>query len=324
MNCKIINPLDGAISTEGRHLGDLVRWELTGHVRRDAVLAAAEAHDIEDALGFPRMTANSAYRHAVREAVRVGKTDERRYQIVKVEETASKIVHAIIEKSVGYSATGSALTNRDAAFSTETRIGFDKDAYFAGAKPDAMLQLEDPAHPIAVRVRERFEELLVTYRAEDIRVAFQRAFLAWAAAPIGNTGGLWWVPALHADRVRDWAAFMADIGCRAYIIPLFDTSETLASLRDITRESVEGQLAELMDEMTDFASRATTRTSTLEARVESFDSLRDRAELYERILGHRLDGLKAKLVAAEGALVASIAAISADPQDAADAAEEVL
>jgi hypothetical protein len=323
MNVQIANPLTGLLATQGRHLGDLVRWELHGIVRQDVATAAAARFGLLDDLDFPVVTPNSAYRHAVRQSVRGGKADERRYEVVKVEESPSKIVHAIVEKTVENKTTGSTMTNRDATFSTETRVGFDKDAYFAGGVAETMLQVEHPDHPIVARIRALYGELCVTYKTEDIRVASQRAFTSWHATAFGSGGGLWWAPSTAAEKVRSWAEWMEELGHRAYVIPLFDTEETVRALQLNAYESVENQMNALLDQMAAFSHKDNTRASTLERRVEEFDRLRDSAELYETLLGAQMSTIKERLVAAQKALVASISAMSAEPEAAAQGEDEV-
>jgi hypothetical protein len=61
-------------------------------------------------------------------------------------------------------------------------------------------------------------------------------------------------------------------------------------------------LAGLFAELEVFAEKKDTRISTLEKRLETFDSLRNRAELYERLLGFNLEDLKSRVKEAENGL----------------------
>lgn len=298
--------LDDALKQQqGRHMGDLVGWNTHGLIPQDRARTLAAQHGIEDDLAFPKVTPNSAYRRAVRQAVKGGARDERRYEVVKLEEYETMIVHGFVRKDI-VAKGGSGLSARDVEFATETKVAFDKDRHADGLPAEELMIFEDETHPIAQQAKALYENLCVVFRTDDIRTAFQRAFRSWAGVPTLEKGGYWWIPAAYAHKVRSWADFMADLGNSTVVLPLFDTSETIASLRDLTEQSVEAQLERLMEQLTRFSGKDTTRVSTLEARVERFDELRDRAELYERLLGHTLQDLRDKMDVAQRALVQSL------------------
>ena len=81
------------------------------------------------------------------------------------------------------------------------------------------------------------------------------------------------------------------------VIPCFDTVETIESLRAATRNGLEGQLADLLGLMDYYTEHGWTdvRTSTLERRMQDFDELRAKAELYQGILGTTINDLTEKL-----------------------------
>lgn len=294
----------------GAHMGDLVGWNSHGLIPQDKARALALQFGIADDLGFPRVTPNSAYRRAVRNAVKGGATDERRYEVVRLEETAARIVHGFVRKDIVVGGS-SKLSVKDAAFETETKVAFDKDLYADGRPADELMIFEDVTHPIAQQAKAIYETMCVVFRPDDIRTAFQRAFKSWSGVPTLEKGGYWWIPVTAAARVRAWRGFMEALGNSTVVLPLFDTEETLASLRAMTEQSLEAQLEGIMEQLASFSSRDTTRLSTLEARVDQFDDLRARAELYERLLGNSLQDLRLRLVSAQGALVDSLKAMQA-------------
>ena len=294
---------------DGRHLGDLCGWSLSGLINQKQAQKLAEDNDLHDDFDFPRVTPNSAYRRAVRQAVKGGKGDERKFDVMKIEESPSKIVHAVVRKDIVIG-SGTKLTAKDAEFKTETKLGFDKDGYFAGHDADKLFKVEDETHPITRKAKTHYEELCVVYRPEDIRIAFQRAFRRWGGIRLLDHGGVWWVPAPYAGKVRAWSDFMSSLNNTALILPVFDTEETIASLREVTNQSIEGQLVDLMEQLEKLSQKNNTRVSTLEKRVEAFDELRVKAELYERLLGHQMDELKDKVSTAQTSLVKSLYAMN--------------
>jgi hypothetical protein len=306
---KGISPLADVLKPrEGRHLGDLCGWGLHGAQERTKVLELAEQLGLKDDFVFPRIGANSAYRRAVNKAVRGGKADERQYAAVLVEDTPTKIVHAIVRREIVDTAGGE-LSPKDAAFHTDVRVGFDKDGYKDEKDPETLLRLEDEEHQVSKRIKSIYEELAVVFLPQDIRVAFQRAFEKWGAMRLLEHGGLWWVPEPAAEKVRAWKEFMLALSNTTVIIPVFDTDETIQSLREQSKLNLESQLADLLEQLESFTGQSTTRLSTLERRVERFDELRDKIELHARVLGHKQEELLSKLNEASKGLVQSLAAI---------------
>ncbi len=281
---------------EGTHMGDLCGWSLNGTVDQIEAVSLASSLGLEKDLCFPDIGPNGAYRRAVNDAVRTGRRDEEKYEAVKVEDSERQIAHSIIRKNVV--ADMLQLAEKDAEFQTECQIIFSKDS--------RTLICSDPNHPIFLKVVEGYKTLTEVYTADDLRTAFQRAFAAWGGIRMLEHGGLWWIPSTAVEKVRAWKAFMEGTQNSALILPVFDTAETIESLKRVTQESVDGQLQELVNQLEGYAGRSNVRHSTLEARVEEFDTLRDKAELYERLLGHNLTELKTKLDEAQKGLMETI------------------
>lgn len=305
---EIERQTDNSTIAGSNHLGDFVSGSQSGTILQSEARALAEKHGLDEDLGFPKLSESSAYRRAVRLAAKVGKTDERRYEIVKVEDSHDRIVHSIIRKDIALNSliTGTSLSTNEAKYETETKVGFDKSKYKSGATPEDIIQIEDPNHPIASEVYKIYSSMCVHYMAKDIRVASQRAFRKWSGIRLIEHGNLYYVPNVYRDKVRAWKNWMKEMSNVAWVMPQFDSEETVEALQGMTQESVEDQLAELLEDLDSYVGKGTTRLSTLESRVDDFDTLRDQAELYERLLGHTLEDLKEKLNNAQKHLVESI------------------
>jgi len=297
-----------AISMDnGKHLGDLVGWSLSGtHLKAD-VEAAATACGILDQLRLPKNTPIACYKKAISLVFNSGRKECRVEDAVVVEDNENRIVHSIVERNLVDDA-GNKVSKKDASFTTVTKVGFDRAKYAEGAEPKDCLKLQDPAHPAAVALREAYEELAYTYLTGDVRSAFQFAFRNWHAVPSLPHGGLWFVPAVHAEQVRAWNGFMKMLKQTTVIIPCFDTAETIESLQEATRHGLESQLGELAAQLEQYEAEGwnTIRVNTLEKRVEEFDTLRNRAELFQSILGTLVDDLTAKVDAAAKTVMATL------------------
>ena len=290
---------------EGKHLGDLCGWGLGGDYVQEEVRKLAEKHGIEGDLGLPNLSPASAYRRAVTDAVKSGRNDERKFAAVKLDDNELKIVHAIVERGIVQGAAGS-LSAKDADFHTELRVGFDKEGYKNGEDAEKLLRSENPTHRLSEVIKQRYTDLCVRYLPGDIRVAFQRAFEKWGSIRLLEHGGLWWVPSPSAEKVRKWKLFMEELGNTTIVIPVFDTEETIQSLREQSKSTLEGQLASMLDQLDGFTTKDNTRLSTLEKRIEMFDSLRDKIELHARVLGMKQQELLDRLNVASTGLSKSL------------------
>lgn len=304
---RIANVAEAISQSEGRHLGDLCGWSLSGSRTQADVLAAAEKFGILDDLAFPRTTPNSCYRKAVGIVFSVGKRDKQRQMAYIVEDSSDKLVHAIVTSKVidDTSSDEESVSAKDAEFTTEIKVGFDKRAYRDGSSAEGCLVSEDPDHPASVELKAKYLELAETYLAGDIRTAFQNAFKTWDACPVLPHGGLWYIPANHAEKVRAWHGFMVELGMSTVVIPTFDTAETIESLRAATRDSLDAQLAEMEWQLDCYVKDGWNkiRDASLERRMREFDELRARAELYQAILGTTIDDLHSKVQACEDRVV---------------------
>jgi hypothetical protein len=103
---------------------------------------------------------------------------------------------------------------------------------------------------------------------------------------------------------------MAELNNTTVIIPVFDTQETIDSLREQSRETLEARLQTMLDQLAQFASKGNTRVSTLEKRIEMFDDLRANIELHVSVLGAKQDELLKKLGEAQKGLVQSLAGLA--------------
>lgn len=289
------NNLDTILKPQsGKHLGDLCGWSLHGEHNQSHVKQITAQCGLQDDLEFPKVGANSAYRRAVNKAVKGAKQDEKQYNAILLEDTADKIVHAIVKQDVVDGDENDNMSDRGLEFLTEVKVGFDKKKFKEGFANEDLLQLEND-HVIAQRIKYNYEQLAVKFLTQDVRIAFQRAFEKWSAIRLLDHGGLWWVPAPNSDKVRKWKELMEALGYTAIIIPVFDTEETIKSLQEQSKTTLEGQLDEIMNELESFSNNETTRSSTLEKRVEKFETLRNKIELHANVLGFKQQELLDKL-----------------------------
>lgn len=301
--------------TECASAGHVVGWTLSGGpwpMEEAHAAASAVGLDAELSDAWPRVTPRQAYLRAVRHAFS-GTHATREYEIVLVRDDADVLAHAVVRRSV---VDAEHLTfRRDVVARSELRVAFDKVAARApGAPLAALFRTDGPEDdPLVQRLRSEYEALATRYLHDDVRKAFQRAFARWGGVRFQGSGGTWWIPPSADDLVARWAALLARLGCATLLLPIRHTAEAIASLRALTEDNLQGQLQAVFDDLRRFADGARTKASTLEARVATFDDLRARAELYERLLGHNLAEIRGRIATARDALVAALATRGGTP-----------
>lgn len=276
---------------------------------------SAKQFALDSYLAFPKIKANNAYRRAVQQAVRGGSVDTRMFEVVLLEDTPEKVVHAVVERAVA-NVGDVGLSEKDAKVTTLYKVGFDKKAY-RGGEPDAekLLQIETDGtgHLIAERIREMYRELAIVYRPDDVRIAFQTAFALWGGMRMIGSGGTWWIPPTRANEIRAWQSFMLQIygAGSVFVVPQYDAEETISALREASDFDMEARLVKIEDELEAFSSRDNVRVSSLESRLEDFARLRDVVDLHDDLLGMRRDALREKLVTAEKSLCETLEQLKA-------------
>lgn len=303
----VVNELIDVISKPkaGKHLGDLVTWKMNGEIERSRARAEAEDAELDRDVSFPTLTAINAYKRAISRLGAKGRVDDRDYICTRVQNTGDYIVHQILDRIIV--SDPDSFRRKSAQFNHATAIRFNRAAYENQTVPDhGLVEAENLEHPLAVHFGETYRRMLDVYTVDDIRHAFQGLFEKWGGIRVASSGGMWFVPESDSANVRRWAQWMERMGYQALIIPVFDTDDAIRSLEELSRSTMERELADLKEELRRFRETG-CRASTLERRVEMFDSLRDKAELYEGVLDSTLADIRRGIDEAQGALMAMIA-----------------
>jgi hypothetical protein len=285
MNAALKNIVT-ALNTGGTHLGDLNFWVLT-----DAAISRSDLEQKWKNTGLPHQllpeppTVEKAFKLAAREAA-VGLGD--RLVRLAVEDEAT-IVFAVVHEQRHDDGTLS--------YTQQAKVSLDRLT--------EVLSTDAPMHDLVFAITTRFAELRDTHTADDVRRTITRALQSMSAVLVRENGGVWWVPAPHAESMRKLQAAIESIGSsRFYLLPVHDSSDAHRTLGDAASKSIETELAELKTEVASFLAQPPERTSTLVRRLDAFDTLKARAELYRTVLNIQvldldktLDGLSASIEA---------------------------
>ena len=289
-----INTMKSALNNGGAHLGDMIFWSLgDARVDRSTLEFLWAGSGLSPDLLPDPPTAEKALKLAVRES-QVGQR-ERLIRLGKEDET--EIVFAVVREHRG--------GDGNLTYHQEARIHLDRTR--------ERFTSDDPQHDLVAAVESRFRTLRTTHTPDDVRRAIVKALHSFAAVTLREGGGVYWVPAPFAERLRRLQSAIEQIGSsRVYLLPVNDSAEAEATLGEIARGSIEVELETLKAEIAGFVHAPPDRASTLVRRFDSFEALRARAKLYREVLAvevadldHQLDGLSATV---EGMLAQKSAA----------------
>ncbi len=265
MNAALKNIVT-ALNTGGTHLGDLNFWVLS-----DAAISRSELESKWKQTGLPHQllpeppTLEKAFKLAAREAA-VGLGD--RLIRLAVDDEAT-VVFAIVREEKHPDGT---LT-----YTQEAKVGLEMLTGNVGT--------DAPTHDLVVSIKARLAELRDTHTTDDVRRTITRALQSMSAVLVRENGGVWWVPAPHAESMRKLQVAIESIGSsRFYLLPVHDSADAHRTLGDAASKSIEAELTELKNEVASFMAQPPERSSTLVRRLDAFDTLKARAQLYRDVL----------------------------------------
>ncbi len=273
-----------ALNTGGTHLGDVSWWSLT-----DAAISRSDLESKWKQTGLPHQllpeptTVQKAFKLAARETA-VGIGD--RLIRLAVDDEAT-VVFAIVHEQKHDDGTLS--------YTQQAKVTLDLLTAAVGT--------DDPTHDLVVSIKARFAELRDTYTTDDVRRTITRALQSMSAVLLRENGGVWWVPSVYADSMRRLQGAIESMGSsRFYLLPVHDSADAHRTLGDAASKSIESELTELKAEVASFLAQPPERTSTLVRRLDAFDTLKARAQLYRDVLNiqvvdldRTLDGLSASI-----------------------------
>jgi hypothetical protein len=261
-----LDKITSVLATGGKHLGDLVYWSLTAAtIDRITLESIWMSTQLSPTFLPDPPTAEKALKTAVREAA-VGQRD----RLIRLGlENEQEIVFAIVRETKH--------DDGSVSYQQETRIVLDRATERVTA--------DVSGHDLAKGVAVRFGQLRSTHTPDDIRRAMMKALDACAAVTLRDHGGVYWCPAPFAEIVRRLQTAVEKIGSsRFYILPVHASADATRTLGDAAKLAIEDELAALKYEVEGFVASPPDRPSTLVRRLDAFEGLRARANLYRDIL----------------------------------------
>jgi hypothetical protein len=272
-----LDKLTTVLNKGGHHLGDMIWWTLAeARIDRGTLENIwASAQLAPEYLPDPP-TAEKALKAAVREAA-VGQPD----RLIRLgKEDEAEIVFAVVRETK--------LTDGSISYQQETRVILDRKVESVSS--------DIVGHDLAGVIATRFGELRSTHTADDVRRAMMKALDGCAAVTLRDHGGVYWVPSPYAEMVRRLQGAIEKIGSsRVYLLPVHSSADANRTLGDAAKLAIEDELATLKAEVEGFMASPPDRPSTLVRRLDAFEGLQARANLYRDVLQVHVTDLEATL-----------------------------
>jgi hypothetical protein len=265
------------LNTGGAHLGDLTFWTLAeARISRPTLEQVWISAGLDPAHLPERPTPEKAIKLAARTAA-TGQVD----RLVRLGlETENEIVFTVVREHRH--------DDGSLSFTQEARIILDRNA--EAAATDA------PGHDLAEAILARYTELKNTHPSDDVRRAMMNVLGTCAAVTLREHGGVYWVPAPHAATLRKLQTAVEMIGSsRVHLLPVYASADANKTLGEAAVAALTGELTALKAEVEAFQSSPPERQSTLVRRLDAFEELRGKAELYRSVLSVTVADLDATL-----------------------------
>jgi hypothetical protein len=210
-------------------------------------------------------TAEKALKTAVREAA-VGQPE----RLIRLGlESEKEIVFAVVRETKH--------EDGSVSYAQETRVVLERAT--------ERITTDVPGHDLAAVIAARFGELRSTHTPDDVRRSMMKVLDSCAAITLREHGGVVWVPAPYAETVRRLQSAVERIGTsKLYILPVHASADASRTLGDAAKLAIEDELAQLKAEVEGFMTSPPERPSTLVRRLDAFECLKARAELYRTLL----------------------------------------
>jgi uncharacterized protein DUF6744 len=279
-----------AVLAAGEHLGDMVWWTLSdASLDRTSLVAKWTGAGLSADLLPEPPTAEKALRLAVRSS-QVGQTE---YLVRLAKDADGELIYAVVrEENLGGG-----------------KLEHNQEAQVELKKAARAIVSDVPGHTLVRAIDESFHQLLDTHTSDDVRRTLVRTLHTLSAVTLREGGGVYWVPRTHAETVRRLEQAVGQLGKSVfYVVPVHQTDDGTKTLGVVARGSLETELAALREELEAFKAQPPDRPSTLQRRLEAFEELRSRAQLYQDILHIQKEDLEQQLTSMAASVEQMLAA----------------
>ncbi len=258
-----------------QRLGTLTWWTLNGNrIAHDELVALAEKHGLEQRLVPKALKPTQAFRRACRKAA---SRIEAGQMLRKIADTPEEIVIGLVEELPN-------AAERDLEYKVLARIAFHKGTQKVSA---------DLPHETVEMIRNLYRRHF-EHSSDDIRWMIS-SFLQEAGVSCRQSGGVFFVPEKFQETLDALSKVVEEIGDnRIYQLPIFDTEEARSSLQEVAQRTFDDELRALETALETYDPDS-VRSSTLERKLEEFDALRNRVNLFTDVLNFKAEGMQKRV-----------------------------
>ena len=134
------------------------------------------------------------------------------------------------------------------------------------------------------------------YTSGQFRSMAKRFLKKWCQAiTVREGGGLYFVPRSNQSELEKLVALFESFGEHADItlIPVIDTKTSRGSMWKSTSKEIEEDVASLIKDFGELNDNTTEKM--VEARIQKYNTLKDKIEMFETLLQGTAEGMKTKL-----------------------------
>jgi HAMP domain-containing protein len=297
---KIRSVQDHLAQAGGKPLGSLLWWSLNGNrIDHPRLEELARRHGLDAKYVPAELKPVQAFRRACRHA----STKLPAGLLLRpIAETTDAVLVGLVRERVNEA-------NQDLDYDLVTRVNFNKANHAI---------LCDVENGVTAEI-ERLYEHHLEHTTEDIR-GMLTAFLGEAGVSLRESGGVYFVPASFQPTLDALCTVVEAVGQnQTFTLPIVETAETKGVLREVAKRSLDDEIRQLHEAMQRFEGD-NVRQSTLERKLDGFEELRGRVNLFARVLSFKADALNGKISAIQSGLRQQLAgglqAVQARPVDA--------
>lgn len=300
-----------AAENEQAVLGKLIWWDLTGvEVSMDDAIAAVEAAGFNSKACCPKIEARGGLKKALesiglRASPQAGKksddaasTEEARLFYDRLIDNSDEIVMAIQERLVAEVAGG-------------VKAQYVERQQITYTRKTKSLTFKTPY--MEAEIRGSFAKYNVTYRGSEVRTIIQRVLDQAQAVVVRENGGLYFAPRPTLDSIQRLRELCGTLhpGARLTTLSILDGATERKDVQGFAGTAIKDELEAMAKDVADLqeikkAGETKIRPSTLEARLEAFEHLREKARTYKDLLAIETDETEAALAKLSAAVEAMI------------------
>ncbi|MEW6613972.1 MAG: DUF6744 family protein [Thermodesulfobacteriota bacterium] len=263
-------------------IGDIVWWSLSNiKVRRDDIENMFRQVGLGENYLPAVITNDSAYRKAIKYNRKV--SDPQLLRLIL--DDSDIIVHGIVNEKAD-------MENMNLDYALEARVSLDKGTgvFHSTTETDK-----------TKKIHEDYDFYMLYYTTDDVRSIVVRVIRSLNPTVIREGGGVYFVPVTYEDTVKKLEQLipMMSWSSVVYSLPIIDTEKTRKNIFAVYTTQVEKEIERVVAELEGFDNPT---VDVLKNRVEKFNAIRLKAEMYEDLIKMSADGIRSRIDSAVDAV----------------------